>query len=281
MSNIDHLDKRKTIMSKDRATNWELHDGADDGYLDEEKDSTSDPEENMPLSRTFNLHTTPDVTIRSSEPLAKRKAVMGGNLYNKVSNRKNRDPYFNLVKNDIIDSSEHTVTLDNGHVLRKSDLAIKGKILPGPKKIIVNQTPIGHNLHTDSSLAGKRKLSPPKKAVSTPAGHSGQGTSRTANTRVGTSAPTVSTATQHSRTENCTTICQPVDNSKFNFKSITFTDKVLLHFLLLNRHFIPFSKKQSDLPMDKVNEPLLIIPEEHNIALKFRDDRLHPTTQTS
>ena len=198
MSNIDHLDKRKTIMSKDRATNWELHDGAEDGYLDEEKDSTSDPEENMPLSRTFNLHTTPDVTIRSSEPLAKRKAVMGGNLYNKVSNRKNRDPYFNLVKNDIIDSSEHTVTLDNGHVLRKSDLAIKGKILPGPKKIIVNQTPIGHNLHTDSSLAGKRKLSPPKKAVSTPAGHSGQGTSRTANTRVGTSAPTVSTATQDS-----------------------------------------------------------------------------------
>ena len=28
--------------------------------------------------------------------------------------------------------------------------------------------------------------------------------------------------------------------------------------------------------MDKVTEPLLIIPEEHNIALKFRDDRLSP-----
>ena len=28
--------------------------------------------------------------------------------------------------------------------------------------------------------------------------------------------------------------------------------------------------------MDKVNEPLLIIPEEHNIALKFRDDLLSP-----
>ena len=198
MSNTDHLDKGKAIMSKVRAMNWKLHDGAEDGYLDEEKDSTSDPEENMPLSRTFNLHTTPDVTIRTSEPLEKRKAVMGGNLYRKVSNRKNRDPYFNLVKKDIIDSPEHTVTLDNGHVLRKSDLAIKGKILPGPKKIIVNQTPIGHNLYTDSSLAGKRKLSPPKKAVSSPAGHSVQGTSRTANTRVGTSAPTVRTATQES-----------------------------------------------------------------------------------
>ena len=83
MSNIDHLDKGKAIMSKERATNWELHDGAEDGYLDEEKDSTSDPEKNMPLARTFSLHATPDVTIRTSDPLAKRKAVPGGNLYRK------------------------------------------------------------------------------------------------------------------------------------------------------------------------------------------------------
>ena len=101
---------------------------------------------------------------------------MGGNFIRKVSNRKKSDPYFNLVKKDIIDSSEHTITLDNGHVLRKSDLAIIAKILPGPKKIIVNQTPTGHKRHTYSSLAGKRKLSPPKKALSTPSGHSGQGT---------------------------------------------------------------------------------------------------------
>ena len=35
----------------------------------------------------------------------------------------------------------------------------------------------------------------------------------------------------HTRTENCTSNCQPIDNLKFNFKRITFTDKVLLHFL--------------------------------------------------
>ena len=198
MSDIDHLDKGEAIMSKDRATNWEPHDRAEDGYLDEEKDSTSDPEDNLPLSRTVTLNTNPDDINQTSEPLAKRKAVMGSNLYRKVSNRKNRDPYFNLVKKDIIDSSEHTITLDNGHVLRKSDLALKGKILPGPKKIIVNQTPTGHKLHIHSSLAGKRKLLPPKKAVSTPSGHSGQGTSRTLNTRAGISAPTVSVATQDS-----------------------------------------------------------------------------------
>ena len=80
----------------------------------------------------------------------------------------------------------------------------------------------------------------------------------------------------HSRTLNCTTNCQPVDNSKFNFKSITFTDKVLLHFIIKNRQFIPSSKKQREFPMDKMNEPLLIIPEEHNIALKIRDERLSP-----
>ena len=80
----------------------------------------------------------------------------------------------------------------------------------------------------------------------------------------------------HSRTKNCTTNCQPVDNSKLNFKSITFTDKVLLPFILENRQFIPSSKKQQEFPMDKVNEPLLIIPEEHNIALKFRNDQLSP-----
>ena len=124
MSDIDHLDKGKAIMSKDRATDWELHDGADDGYLDEEKDSTSDPEHNLPLCRTVTLSTTPDDINQTAEPFAKRKTVMGGNLYQKVSNRKNRDPYFNLVNKDIIDSS-----LDNGHVLRKSDLAIKRKIL--------------------------------------------------------------------------------------------------------------------------------------------------------
>ena len=47
----------------------------------------------------------------------------------------------------------------------------------------------------------------------------------------------------HTRTENCTSNCLPIDNSKFNFKIITFTDKVFLHFIIENRHFLPSSKK--------------------------------------
>ena len=64
----------------------------------------------------------------------------------------------------------------------------------------------------------------------------------------------------HSRTENCTTIFQPVDNSKFNFKSITFSDKVLLHFLLLNRHFIPSNKKKTRTPNGQSEKTLFDHP---------------------
>ena len=62
----------------------------------------------------------------------------------------------------------------------------------------MNQTPTGHKLHTHSSLAGKRKLLQAKKAVSTPSGHSGQGTSGAITNRAWTGAPTVSVATQDS-----------------------------------------------------------------------------------
>ena len=56
-------------------------------------------------------------------------------------------------------------------------MAIKGKLLPGPKKISVNQPSIGHNSHVRSSFAGKSKLSPPKKTIVTDNLQLRQGTS--------------------------------------------------------------------------------------------------------
>ena len=49
-----------------------------------------------------------------------KKLVFGGKYYRGAANIKNGEPYFILVKQDVIDSSEHTITLDNGHILRKS-----------------------------------------------------------------------------------------------------------------------------------------------------------------
>ena len=54
----DHLDEGKSILSNRRASNWELHDGAEDGYLGEEKDQ--DPEENLPLANAITNRTTPE-----------------------------------------------------------------------------------------------------------------------------------------------------------------------------------------------------------------------------
>ena len=51
-------------------------------------------------------------------------------MYRRATNSKNGDPYFNLVKKDIIDCSDYTITLENGHILRKSCLAVKGKFFP-------------------------------------------------------------------------------------------------------------------------------------------------------
>ena len=128
------LDKGKSILSNRRASNCELHDRAEYGYLDEDKNSPSDPEDSLPLAQRFpSTHTTEG--RKQSRSLNTSKNVdAGGKWYRRATNRKNGEPYFNLVKKDIIDSSDHTITLDNGHILRKSDLAFKGKLLPGPQK---------------------------------------------------------------------------------------------------------------------------------------------------
>ena len=65
-------------MSRQRASNWELHDGAEDGYLDEEKVSPSDPEDNLPLARTVTTNTNQEDNRQALVSLSKRKAVMGG-----------------------------------------------------------------------------------------------------------------------------------------------------------------------------------------------------------
>ena len=195
----DHLDKGKSILSSRRTSNWELHDGAEAGYLDEEKDRPSGPEDNLPLAQKIPSATTPEGHKQSRESDTKKKLVAGDNLYRRATNRKNGEPYFNLVKKDIIDSSNHTITLDNGHLSRKSDLATKGKLLPSPNKIVVNQPSIGHKSHFHSSLAGKRKLSPPKKTLVMVTPQPRQGTSGAGGSTQRSDSPTDVETTQDLR----------------------------------------------------------------------------------
>ena len=58
------------------------------------------------------------------------KLFSRGKYFRRAASRKNGEPCLNIVKKDVIDSSEHTITFENGQILRKLDLAYKGKLLP-------------------------------------------------------------------------------------------------------------------------------------------------------
>ena len=63
-----------------------------------------------------------------------------GNLFSKNTNLKNGELFFNPFKEAILDSSDHTVTLENGHKLA-------GKKKPSPPK---NSTRANHQKKTTS-----------------------------------------------------------------------------------------------------------------------------------
>ena len=112
----DRLDKEKSILSNRRSSNLELHDRPENGYLDENTDSTSDPDDSLPLAQTFPSTPTTEGHKQSPSLNTSKKVVAWGKLYRRATNRKNGETYFNLVKKDIKDSSDHTITLDNGHI---------------------------------------------------------------------------------------------------------------------------------------------------------------------
>ena len=70
------------------------------------------------------------------------------------------------------------------------------KTSPRSHKIVVNQPSIGHKLHLHSSLAGKRKLSPPKKTLATGTPQQKQGTSGAGRPSQTSDSPTEAETTQ-------------------------------------------------------------------------------------
>ena len=69
------------------------------------------------------------------------------------------------MKKNVIDSSDHKITLENGHLSYKSILAYKEKLLPGPTKSLFKPTPMVRNFNQPLILARNRKLSLPKKVL--------------------------------------------------------------------------------------------------------------------
>ena len=105
----------QSVRSRVTAQNWGEDDTIEDDYLDntvaDKMGYESDPTDKPDLS----LYRTP-----LSNPFSQ-----GSNWFRKTINRREGDPYFKPFVGKPLSDTTHTVTLDNEHVLRKSDLAFK------------------------------------------------------------------------------------------------------------------------------------------------------------
>ena len=115
VSNVINLDKAKSILSRDRAQNWGVNDIIGDGYLEETIPDRRGYESDPTDKTDQNLQRTP-----LSNPFSQ-----GGNWFSKTVNRREGEPYFKPLGGKPLSDTTQTVTLENGHVLRKSDLAFK------------------------------------------------------------------------------------------------------------------------------------------------------------
>ena len=146
VSHAISLKKGKSILSKDRAQDWGADDAFEDGYLEnramEERGYETDPADKVDK----NLQRAP-----LSNPFSQ-----GGNWFRRTVNRREGEPYFKPLGGKPLSDKKHTVTLDNGYVIRKSDLAFN-KIQPAAPRARPN------SLINNNDLAGKRKRNSPSK----------------------------------------------------------------------------------------------------------------------
>ena len=100
-------------MSRDRSQDWGANDTFEDGYLEnavaDKRGYESDPTDK------------PDKSLQRA-PL-RNPFSQGRNWFRKTVYRREGEPYFKHLGGKPLSDTTHTVTLDNGHVLRKSYLA--------------------------------------------------------------------------------------------------------------------------------------------------------------
>ena len=137
----DHL-----TLTKDRAQVWGANDAFEDGYPEntaaDKKRYESDPSDK--LDRNFQR-------APLSNPFSQ-----GGNWFRKTINRREGEPYFKPLGGKPLSDTKHRITLDNGHVLRKSDLAFNKNLQSAPSKFSAVPNSI-NNSH--DSRETKEKLS--------------------------------------------------------------------------------------------------------------------------
>ena len=109
------LDKEKSILSRERALDWNADDRIEDGY----KDFLVPKKNQSPLEKGYDSdHPT---TSKSSSSRVSLNSPFKGNLLRKTNGSINGNPFYKQLGQKIINS---TVELSDGKIIRKLDIAI-------------------------------------------------------------------------------------------------------------------------------------------------------------
>ena len=112
------LDKGKSILSRERALDWNADDRIKDGY----KDSLVPKKNQSPLEKGYDLdHLT---TPKPSSSRVSLNSPFKGNLLRKTNVSINGNPFYKQLGQKIINSTKSTFDLSDGKIIRKSDIAI-------------------------------------------------------------------------------------------------------------------------------------------------------------
>ena len=156
------LDKGKSILSKDRAKDWNADDRIEDGY----KDDLIAKKNQNPTEKGY------DTDYASSSKMTQNripiKSPFKGKILRKTNGNINRDCFYKELNKRIINSSTSTVKLSDGKIIRKSDIAIpistSNKIRPFRGNISFPYFP-NPNVEVGQKLEGSKRKPKPKKST--------------------------------------------------------------------------------------------------------------------
>ena len=112
------MDKGKSILSRERALDWNADDRIEDGY----KDFLVPKKNQSPLEKGYNSDLP--TTSKPSSSRVSLNSPVKGNLLRKTNGSINKNPFYKQLGQKIINSTKSTVELSDGKIIRKSNIAI-------------------------------------------------------------------------------------------------------------------------------------------------------------
>ena len=156
------LDKGKSILSKERANDWNSDDRLEDGYNDDLVAKNNQ----TPIEKGYDTDYASSSKIKSDRiPL---QSPFNGKIFRKTNGNINRDCLYKELNKRFINSSTSTVELSDGKIIRKPDIATpkctSNKIRPFKGNILFPYFP-NPNVEVSQKHEGLRRKPKPRKPI--------------------------------------------------------------------------------------------------------------------